>query len=201
MLSMHGAVWVQWRSHGIVEQRARRYAQWLAVVTLAAFALAGVWLSLGIDGYRIVSQPALDALPNPLAKEVEVAAGAWLNNYRLYPLTLLAPISGCIGLIGVFLMAGRGRTGWSFLFSALALAGIIATAGVSMFPFILPSSLSPNSSLTLWDATSSPLTLSVMTVAAIIFVPIVLAYTLWCYRSLWAKISVEYIQDNDYSSY
>ena len=98
-------------------------------------------------------------------------------------------------------MAGRGRTGWSFLFSALALAGIITTAGVSMFPFILPSSLSPNSSLTLWDATSSPLTLSVMTVAAIIFVPIVLAYTLWCYRSLWAKISVEYIQDNDYSSY
>jgi cytochrome d ubiquinol oxidase subunit II len=40
-----------------------------------------------------------------------------------------------------------------------------------------------------------------MTIAAIIFVPIILGYTLWCYRSLWAKISVEYIQDNDYSSY
>jgi len=201
MLSMHGAVWVQLRSHGDVELRAQRYAQLLALVTLVAFALAGIWLSMGIDGYRIISQPALDALPNPLAKEVEVAAGAWLSNYSTYPLTMLAPITGFIGLIGVFLMAGRGHTGWSFLFSALALAGIITTAGVSMFPFVMPSSLSPNSSLTLWDAASSHLTLNVMTIAAIIFVPTILGYTLWCYRSLWAKISVEYIQDNDYSSY
>lgn len=201
MLSMHGAVWIHLRSHGDVERRAMGYAQLLALVTLVAFALAGVWLSLGIDGYRIVSQPELGALPNPLAKEVEIAAGAWLANYNTYPLTMLAPATGFIGLIGVFLLARLNRPGWAFLFSALALAGIIATAGVSMFPFVMPSSLSPNSSLTLWDAASSHLTLNVMAIAAFIFVPIILGYTLWCYRALWSKISVEYIQDNDYSAY
>ncbi len=201
MLSMHGAVWIHLRSHGDVERRARGYAQLLAAVTLAAFALAGIWLSLGIDGYKIVSQPELGALPNPLAKEVVIAEGAWLANYSAYPLTMLAPITGFVGLIGVFLLAGLNRPGWAFLFSSLALAGIIATAGVSMFPFVMPSSLSPNSSLTLWDAASSHLTLNVMAIAAFIFVPIILGYTLWCYRSLWAKISVDYIQENDYSSY
>ena len=201
MLSMHGAVWIHLRSQGDVERRARGYAQLLALITLVAFALAGIWLVMGIDGYKIISQPGLGALPNPLAKEVVIAEGAWLANYSAYPLTMLAPITGFIGLIGVFLLTNRNHPGWAFLFSALALAGIIATAGVSMFPFVMPSSLSPNSSLTLWDAASSHLTLNVMAIAAFIFIPIILAYTLWCYRSLWAKISVDYIQKNDYSSY
>ncbi|MBA4501196.1 cytochrome d ubiquinol oxidase subunit II [Marinobacterium marinum] len=201
MLSMHGAIWINLRSHGDVERRAKSYAQLLALITLAAFALAGIWLSLGIDGYKIISQPELGALPNPLAKEVIAAEGAWLANYSLYPLSMLAPVTGFIGLIGVFFLARLGRPGWAFLFSSLALAGIIATAGVSMFPFVMPSSLSPNSSLTLWDAASSHLTLNVMAIAAFIFVPIILGYTLWCYRALWSKISVDYIQDNDYSAY
>ena len=103
--------------------------------------------------------------------------------------------------IGTFLLAGKGKAGWAFLTSALAMAGIILTAGVSLFPFVMPSSLAPNSSLTLWDASSSQLTLNVMTIAAIVFVPIILGYTLWCYRSLWSRISVEYIRANDHSTY
>jgi cytochrome d ubiquinol oxidase subunit II len=201
MLSMHGAVWVMLRSEGAVSERARRLAQLCALVTLAAFALAGIWLSVGIDGYRILSAPAFDALPNPLAKEVVQAEGAWLANYSRYPLTMAAPLLGFIGLIGTFLLAGAGRAGLAFVTSALGVAGIILTAGVSMFPFVMPSSLSPNSSLTLWDASSSPLTLNVMTWAAIIFVPIILGYTAWCYRSLWNRISVEFIAEHDHSSY
>lgn len=201
MLAMHGAVWVNLRSEGTVSDRARRMAQLCALITLATFALAGIWLSMGIDGYRIVSQPALDALPNPLAKEVVKAEGAWLSNYSNYPITMLAPALGFAGLIGTFLLAGAKRPGLAFVTSSLAMAGIILTAGVSMFPFVMPSSLSPNSSLTLWDAASSPMTLTVMTWAAIIFVPIVLGYTAWCYRSMWNRISVDFIAQNDYSSY
>ena len=201
MLAMHGAVWVNLRSEGQVSDRARRMAQVCALVALATFALAGIWLSVGIDGYQIVSAPAPDALPNPLAKEVIQAEGAWLANYSAYPLTMLAPALGFAGLIGTFLLAGAKRPGLAFVTSTLGMAGIILTAGVSMFPFVMPSSLSPNSSLTLWDASSSPLTLNVMTWAAIIFVPIVLGYTIWCYRSLWNRISVEFIAQNDYSSY
>jgi cytochrome d ubiquinol oxidase subunit II len=201
MLAMHGGVWVMLRSEGAVAERAKKLAQLCALVTLAGFALAGIWLSLGIDGYQIVSAPAHDAMPNPLAKEVVRAEGAWLANYSAYPATLLAPVLGFIGLIGTFLLAGKGKAGWAFLTSALAMAGIILTAGVSLFPFVMPSSLAPNSSLTLWDASSSQLTLNVMTIAAIVFVPIILGYTLWCYRSLWSRISVEYIRANDHSTY
>lgn len=129
------------------------------------------------------------------------AEGAWLSNYSNYPITMLAPALGFLGLIGTFLLAGAKRPGLAFVTSSLAMAGIILTAGVSMFPFVMPSSLSPNSSLTLWDAASSPMTLTVMTWAAIIFVPIVLGYTAWCYRSMWNRISVDFIAQNDYSSY
>jgi len=201
MLAMHGAVWVQLRSEGEVQTRARRLAQLCALITLAAFALAGIWLATGIDGYQIISAPAHDAMSNPLLKEVIRSEGAWLANYSAYPVTLLAPVAGFVGLIGTFLFAGSRRAGWAFLTSSLAMAGIILTAGASMFPFVMPSSLSPNSSLTLWDASSSHLTLNVMTYAAIVFVPVVLGYTLWCYRSLWGRTSVEYIQNNDHSTY
>ncbi|WP_432695829.1 cytochrome d ubiquinol oxidase subunit II [Marinobacterium sp. YM272] len=201
MLSMHGAVYVALRSEGRVSDRARTWGQICALVTLACFALAGIWLSSSIDGYQIVSAPAHDALPNPLAKEVVRGDGAWLANYSTYPATMLAPVIGFLGLAGTFLLMGARRYGFAFLTSSLGMAGIILTAGFSLFPFVMPSSLEPNSSLTLWDASSSHLTLNVMTYAAIVFVPIILFYTLWCYRSLWGRVSVELINKNDHTSY
>lgn len=56
-----------------------------------------------------------------------------------------------------------------------------------MFPFILPSSVDPRSSLTVWDSSSSHLTLFIMLVGAVIFMPIILAYTSWVYRVLWGR--------------
>jgi cytochrome d ubiquinol oxidase subunit II len=145
--------------------------------------------------------PATDALPNPLAKEVVREAGAWLANYAAYPWMLAAPALG-LGGAALAVLAARGdRPGWGFLFSSLALAGVILTAGFSMFPFIMPSSVDPSHSLTLWDAPSSHLTLTVMFWATIIFLPIVLAYTVWCYRQLWGKFTVQFVRDNDHAAY
>ncbi len=201
MLVMHGAVWLQLRAGDQVQVRARLYAQRAALITTAAFALAGIWLSVGIDGYMIVEQPAFDALPNPLAKTVVIAEGAWLENYSRYPLTLLAPVCAFAGLLLTWLLTGHERPGLAFISSSVAMAGIILTAGFSMFPFVMPSSLSPASSLTLWDAASSHLTLNVMTYAAIIFVPIIIGYTSWCYRALWQKVDAEHIRANEHTAY
>ncbi len=201
MLAMHGAVWLQLRASGLIESRARNWVKFFSLFTLTAFVLAGIWLSIDIDGYAIMTQPALDALPNPLNKSVMVEPGAWLNNYQNYPVTLLAPLLGIVGLVCTFLLSSAQKPGLAFVTSSLAMAGIILTAGVSMFPFIMPSSLSPNSSLTLWDAASSHLTLNVMTYAALIFVPIILGYTTWCYRALWGRVTAEHIRLNDHSSY
>lgn len=201
MLSAHGAVWLQLRASGVVAERARALAIRLWLVVAVLFALAGVWIWLGIDGYRIVSQPPLDARPNPLGKEVVVAAGAWLDIYGWLPIAMLAPAIGLVGPVLTALLAAARRPGLAFVTSALGLAGIIGTAGLSMFPFVMPSSLDPNASLTMWDATSSHLTLNVMFWAVMILLPIVLLYTVWCYWRMWGRVTVDDIDARSHSAY
>ena len=77
----------------------------------------------------------------------------------------------------------------TLLWSQLGIFGTISSVGLTMFPFILPSSIDPKSSLTAWDASSSHTTLFIMLVATVIFLPIVLAYTAWVYKVLWGKVT------------
>lgn len=201
MLAMHGGIWLQMRTDDPIASRAKQWVVWLGIFVMAAFALAGVWVSYDIEGYRIVSQPALDALPNPLAKEVVRADGAWLDIYRNYPIAMLAPAIGLAGVFFTILMAKANRPGLGFIGSSLGISGIIGTAGLSLFPFVMPSSTHPSSSLTVWDAPSSHLTLTVMFWAVVIFLPIVLAYTIWCYRRMWGKVTVSEIEERSHSAY
>ncbi len=201
MIIMQGAVWLQLRTEEPMAGRARTAAQRAALLVIATFALAGVWLALGVDGYRVVSMPPLDASPNPLAKEVQIAAGAWMANYKAYPLTWVFPILGLGGAALTWLLARANRPGLGLLTSSLAQAGVILTAGVSMFPFILPSSTNPVSSLTVWDATSSHRTLTVMFWAAVLFVPIILSYTGWTYYKMWRRVTVAEIREQEHLAY
>ena len=77
-----------------------------------------------------------------------------------------------------------------------SIIGIIATVGLSMFPFILPSSLDPQSSLTVWNASSSHLTLFIMLVVTLIFLPIVLAYTAWVFKILFGRVTIDDVRTN-----
>lgn len=191
MLLVHGALWLQMRTDGAVAERARKAVRIFAPFTIVAFALAGFWVAFGIEGYKIVTQPALDAAPTPLDKTVVREAGAWLANYKLYPVTLLAPIAGFAGMLLALAFSVWNRPGKGFLASALGVTGIVGTAGLSLFPFVMPSRTVLNSSLTLWDATSSHLTLTIMLGAVAIFLPIVLGYTAWCYVRMWGKVRAE----------
>src|SRR5665213_935102 len=74
---------------------------------------------------------------------------------------------------------------FGFGYSSLAVIGIISTVGLSMFPFILPSSIDPRSSLTVWNASSSQVTLFIMLCVTVVFLPIVLAYTAWAFKVMW----------------
>ena len=201
MLTVHGGVWLQLRASGAVAERAQRFVILLAPIVTVAFALAGIWLWLGIDGYRIVSEPAHGALPNPLAKEVVRAPGAWLDIYGRLPVAMLVPAIGLAGPLLTALLARTGRAGLAFVTSALGMVGIIGTAGLSMFPFVMPSSLDPRSSLTIWDAPSSHLTLTVMFWAVAIFLPIVLGYTVWCYANMWGRVTADEIESRAHSAY
>ncbi len=201
MLTMHGAAWLQVKTDGVVAERARRYGSLAAVAVIVLFALGGLFLWAGIGGYRISS--AIDAAgpSNPLLKTVEHSPGAWLVNYGTHPWMMIAPVLGFVGAAAALLAMLARREVTVLLFSKLAILGIISTVGLSMFPFILPSSLDPRSSLTVWDASSSHLTLFIMLVVTGIFLPIVLAYTTWVYRVLWGKVDEKTVNDKGGHAY
>lgn len=201
MLTLHGACYLQLRTESALHARARASALVAGAVTLVAFAAAGLWLAFGIDGYRIVSMPPLDAPSNPLAKTVEHASGLWLANYRGQPETVAAPVLGLLGAAAAVLFSATRRAWPAFLASGVTITGVILTAGISMFPFVMPSSLNPASSLTLWDATSSHHTLQLMFWATLAFLPVVLAYTIWVYRVMRGKITVAGIRDQNRTAY
>ena len=102
-------------------------------------------------------------------------------------------------------MAVRGlRAGHdvsTLLWSKLGITGIIASVGLTMFPFILPSTVNPDASLTVWDASSSHQTLFVMLVSTAIFMPLILVYTAWVYKVLWGKVTEADVTDNSSSVY
>lgn len=201
MFVMHGALYLRLRTEGGISARAGKAAAIAASVMIIAFGLAGVWIATGIDGYRIVSMPPAASAFTPLAKVVSKAPGAWLANYSAHPWMTAAPVLAFVGAMLAIALSYAGRVVAAFIFSAIAVSGVIFTAGFSLFPFIMPSSSNPASSLTAWDAVSSHRTLQVMFWVVILFLPIVLAYTSWVYRVLRGKITVETIRKNRHTAY
>ncbi|MFQ3230375.1 cytochrome d ubiquinol oxidase subunit II [Reinekea sp.] len=194
MLLMHGSVWLQLKTDSVIHERAEKVATKLGIVTSVLFVIGGLWIAFGIDGYHITSTVITDGASNPLTKNVSVSAGGWLLNYQLYPWMILAPVVGVVSPLIVALLSFRKRGGWAFVASALSLAGIILTAGFAMFPFLVPSSSFPAMSLTIWDSSSSQLTLNIMFYVAMLFVPIVLGYTLWGFWTMRGRIKAKHIE-------
>ncbi len=200
MLIMHGAVFLQLKTVGDINLRCKKVVAIFAIMTLAIFALAGIWVA-NIDGYRISSEVFTNAPSNPLAKMVNKGPGLWLNNYVHYPLMCIVPGLAFIAGAVTIALSKLERPGLAFIASSLTLASVISTAGVSMFPFLIPSSSDLNSSLTVWDASSSHATLKIMFWVTVVFLPVVVAYTSWVFRVLRGKITLEHIHQNDHTAY
>lgn len=201
MLVMHGATFLCIKTEAIVQVRARNYARLGAILTIVLFAAAGFWVAHGLHGYTVTSVLLHDAPSNPTHKTVVAGVGAWFNNYHHYPILMAVPGLGFAGALLTILLISVKFYRFAWVCSALAIAGIIATVGVSMFPFILPSTIDPSMSLMVWDASSSKLTLFIMLVATIIFLPIILLYTSWVYYIMRGKITSAYIQNNQHDVY
>lgn len=201
MITAHGAIYLAHRTEGVIQQRAlkaQRFASW---ITTIAFVGAGIWLHAAIAGYRITSRIEPGALPDPLAKTVEQVTGAWWQNFADRPMLLLIPALAIIGMLGAAWLGQRGRTLLGFIASSVGMTGIIGTAGVSMFPFVMPSSTMPSASLTVWDSVSSHLTLGIMFYATMVFMPLVIFYTGWAYKVMRGKVTAAYIREHEHSAY
>lgn len=201
MFINQGACYLQMKTEAPLRQRAEAVSLISATLAAVLFVVAGIWLASSGMGYKVTSLIDSNAINSAVTKTVEVSSGAWFSNYEAYPLLWIFPVLG----VAAFLLSAfcsKLAKGWqAFVASSLALTGVIMTAGVSMFPFIMPSSSMPNHSLTMWDATSSELTLKIMFVVACIFVPIILGYTAWCYWKMWGRLNRNSISDNNHSLY
>ncbi len=193
MLILHGNAYAALKVGEPISQRAAAVGRTAAVVFVVAFIIAGVWVGR-LEGARILAGADPLGPSNPLDKQVLLSAGAWLANYRAHGLLWLLPALGIAGAAASWAGLGAHRAGAAFLASCLCVAATILTAGVALFPFLMPSSTHPAHSLTIWDASSSAYTLGVMLLAVMILLPVVLAYTLWVFRVLRGRITLEEIR-------
>ena len=196
MLITHGSAYAALKVGEPMSRRAAAAGSWAAVVFVAGFLIAGAWVANAIGGHRITS--AVDTLgpSNPLAKHVAVAAGAWLGNFRAHAILWLAPAVAVTAAALAALLLRGGRAGLALVSSGASVAGTILTAGVALFPFLMPSSTRPDHGLTVWDASSSARTLAIMLVLVLVFLPIVLAYTAWVFRVLRGRITLESVRQH-----
>lgn len=195
MLTTQGATWLQMKTTGELRNRSRSIAQLTATVALVAFIIAGVFVYFK-DGFVITSEIDHFAQSTLVHKTVAVESGAWFKNYFEMPILWIIPALAVVGALLTIASSKANNSGMAFFASSIMQAGIILTAGVAMFPFVMPSISHPEMSLTMWDATASHRTLGVMFVVACIFVPLVLLYTTWSYIKMFGRVEAKDIEGN-----
>ncbi len=195
MMLMQGAAYLAFRTQGVIHDRSRKILMVTSVLFIILFALAGVWIK-NMMGYHYTA--SLNPILHPLNTNVTTSVGGWLSNYTTYPWMMLAPILGFLGAFCAFVFAISRKHFAAFCATTLAIFGTLATWGLSMYPFLMPSSVKPMQSLTVFNATSSQLSLIGILITALVMVPIIFIYTGFVYRKIWGrdlKMSEEIISD------
>lgn len=193
-----GSVTVMNGAEGVVYDRARTSARWSSVLAIVLFALGGVWAH-AMQGYVLTSGPGAGVAQTPLQQTVSLTAGAWLANFHTHAHLWLLPALGFAGMLLGWLAARARRSHLAWWFGALAWVGVIGTAGAALFPFLLPSSSVPAQSLTVWNSSSSQLTLMWMLGFAAVFVPLVVWYTSWAFYVMRGKVKVDAIAADEHA--
>jgi cytochrome d ubiquinol oxidase subunit II len=171
------------------------YALLGGVVSLLAFTLYGaIFLSLKTTDDLMVGAQKL-AWKLWLPAMVALLAFIVFSYFATDVVTRLGinpgpvPIGAALALLGAGYFVRARRSGWAFFLTACAILLSMATIFIELFPRVLISSISPDFSLTIYNASSSPYTLKVMTIVALVFTPIVLIYQGWTYWIFRRRIS------------
>ena len=128
-----------------------------------------------------------------------VAATAWtvtgqphlMSNYSSAPILWALPLLALAGMVGVPLLTRRGAHGKAFIASSVAIAGLMGTAGAGLFPRWVPALGDLDRSLTIFNSSSSELTLKTMFVMALLGMPLVIGYTIYIYRTFRGKVELD----------
>lgn len=159
LLACLGGLYLQLISEDQVYQRSKEWVMSSGLVFLVAFGLAGLWITR-LEGYHVNTEIMPGGVSNPLIKFVNRGEGLWLDNYEHIPSLWSIPVLSVCGGIAMLLLSRRDRRYGAMLAGAVTVTMVVLTVAVSMFPFLAASNISLNSSLTLWDASASQVTLS-----------------------------------------
>jgi len=173
------------------------FALLTGLVTLTLFLTHGaVFVALKTDGVIRERANAFAARIGVLAAVLTVVLALWLNLRHGSGVTYLTSAVAAGGLLGALAANRRGREGWAFVGTAACIAFLFATAFLALFPDVMPSSLDPAWNLTTSNASSTPYTLTIMTWAAAIATPVVVAYQAWTYWVFRRRLTVSSIRDD-----
>jgi len=201
LTTFHGAIFLKWRSEGVIHDRAVLAVEALGPMLLIALAATTLWVFVGIERPEITQMAATDAPSNPLNKAVIGNGASWFQHFMAYPWMWLAPLAGFAGF-GLAWLLGKGESRMgAFIASSLGIVGTALTVGFGLFPFLLISKTDPRSSLTLWDGSSSHSTLLLAFWITIVFLPIVLLYTRFVYRVIWGSVTEASVLKDSHTLY
>lgn len=158
------------------------YALLGGVVTLSVFLTHGaLFLSLRTTGELRARAARTARLAFPVAAVATAGFLAWTVAHHRADVGIVLPAALAVALFAAVPLAARRSGGAAFALSAAAIVCFVATLCAGLWPNALPSSTARAFDLTLAGASSTHYTLVVMTVVAVIFLPIVLAYQSWTY--------------------
>jgi len=164
MFICHGALWLAFKTGNELGERAARFAlrTWLVLILAAVLFMVNT------------------AFATPL-----------FDNYLKNKVLFLIPTAAILSLLGVGMFTLKKRYLQAFIASGIAIGSIVAIGLVGLYPQLLPSRIDPRFSLTIYNASSSPYTLRIMTVVALIFVPLVIGYQAWVYALFRGPVTKE----------
>ena len=119
------------------------------------------------------------------------------DNYLSFPLLLIVPVLAVAALLGIKVFLAKGSPLMAFASSCVTIVMVVFTGVIGLFPNLIPSSIDTVHSLTIFNSSSSMYTLKIMTVVALVFVPIVIAYKIWVYRLFRSTVTARAVAESE----
>lgn len=203
MVLMHGSVYMQQHTEGGLRALGRKLFFIFSILLFVCFSIAGLYIAFRMSGYTLIASPE-DATLYPANNIVSYTKGAWLASYLVYPWKYYPPIIAYVALLVAWLANYFRRIVLCFWASAFTVGGMIATVGATLFPFLMPSSIMPSQSLTVWNSTSSQYALNIMLYVASILFVVIFIYKIFAFRTIWSKkhtITEKDLEENEHTFY
>lgn len=192
LLTLQGGLFLQYKLDDSFTRLVQKIIHTLGIVFFVTFIAAGFYSGLKVPGFQIDAIGDINTNLTPVNKTVSLVLNGWLKNYTKHGILWIFPILSVICVRIALRLSQHNKPVLGLLSNSIGIACAVLTAAVALFPFIIPSTMNINHSLTVWDSSSSALTLQLSLWAVIILLPIVLLYTAWVYRVMRGKVQLHH---------